>query len=232
MRIRLAWGGWPALLALLLAACASSPAPTPPENLGEAKARVTTYHDGGAYDRDLAQVAAAAEAWLRAHAKDAPHPAVVLDIDDTSLSSWPELKANDFGFFHDGPCDALPHGPCGWTGWERRADAPAITPTLRFYQAARTVGVPVFFITGRHEAERVDTERNLRRAGYEGWQRLDMEPDGMHVPFAADFKSAIRAQIEAAGYTIIVNMGDQPSDLAGGHAEKAFLLPNPFYRVP
>ena len=34
------------------------------------------------------------------------------------------------------------------------------------------------------------------------------------------------------GYRIVVNMGDQPSDLAGGYAEKAVLLPNPFYRIP
>jgi len=27
-------------------------------------------------------------------------------------------------------------------------------------------------------------------------------------------------------------MGDQPSDLAGGHAERSYLLPNPFYRIP
>ena len=40
------------------------------------------------------------------------------------------------------------------------------------------------------------------------------------------------AQIEQMGYTIIANVGDQPSDLIGGHAEKMFLLPDPFYRVP
>jgi acid phosphatase len=34
------------------------------------------------------------------------------------------------------------------------------------------------------------------------------------------------------GYTIVENMGDQPSDLLGGHAEKKYLLPDPFYRVP
>jgi hypothetical protein len=59
-----------------------------------------------------------------------------------------------------------------------------------------------------------------------------MVPEGMHYPSAADFKAPVRAAIEAAGYTIIANMGDQPSDLAGDHAEKAFLLPNPFYRIP
>ena len=41
-----------------------------------------------------------------------------------------------------------------------------------------------------------------------------------------------RGGIEAVGYRIVVNMGDQPSDLADGHAEKAVLLPNPFYRIP
>ncbi|WP_264815995.1 hypothetical protein [Acidomonas methanolica] len=30
----------------------------------------------------------------------------------------------------------------------------------------------------------------------------------------------------------MANIGDQPSDLAGGHAVRGFLLPNPFYRVP
>jgi hypothetical protein len=32
--------------------------------------------------------------------------------------------------------------------------------------------------------------------------------------------------------TIVANMGDQPSDLEGGFAERTFLLPNPFYRIP
>jgi hypothetical protein len=30
---------------------------------------------------------------------------------------------------------------------------------------------------------------------------------------------------------VTANIGDQPSDLSGGYAEKTFLLPNPFYRV-
>jgi len=34
------------------------------------------------------------------------------------------------------------------------------------------------------------------------------------------------------GVTIIVNVGDQESDLAGSHAERTFKVPNPFYFVP
>jgi hypothetical protein len=29
----------------------------------------------------------------------------------------------------------------------------------------------------------------------------------------------------------VVNLGDQESDLDGGHAERAFKLPNPFYFI-
>jgi len=29
----------------------------------------------------------------------------------------------------------------------------------------------------------------------------------------------------------VVNMGDQESDLTGGHADRAFKLPNPFYFI-
>jgi acid phosphatase len=59
-----------------------------------------------------------------------------------------------------------------------------------------------------------------------------MEPNDLHPTSAADFKAPERAKIEARGYHIIENVGDQPSDLAGGHADRAFLLPDPFYRIP
>jgi hypothetical protein len=107
-----------------------------------------------------------------------------------------------------------------------------IGPTLALFRQARASNVAIFFITGRPEAQRAATEQNLRNTGYEGYSALYMVPDGIHYASAANFKAPVRAAIGAAGYTIIANMGDQPSDLAGGHAEKAFVLPNPFYRIP
>ncbi len=38
--------------------------------------------------------------------------------------------------------------------------------------------------------------------------------------------------LKAAGYTIIASLGDQKSDLAGGHAEMTFKIPNPFCFIP
>ena len=83
-----------------------------------------------------------------------------------------------------------------------------------------------------HLHHRAATERNLKAVGYTGHTQLFMEPAGAHYVSAADFKAPQRRQIEQQGYTIIANIGDQPSDLDGGFSEQTYLLPNPFYRVP
>lgn len=233
---------WSAVLFATIAAC-SAPAPNPPTaqaqptseqpaNVGDAKLAATAYHNGGAYQRDLSAVAAEANAWLSKRASDASRPSLVLDVDDTALSNWEVIVADDFGRVIGGPCTALPEGPCGWAAWDLLGRDPAITPTLNVFRQARALGVDVFFITGRPESQRAATERNLRNAGYAGYTRLDMVPTGAHFASAADYKAPLRAAIERSGWTIVANMGDQPSDLAGGHAEKTFLLPNPFYRIP
>ena len=41
-----------------------------------------------------------------------------------------------------------------------------------------------------------------------------------------------RGSRRSSGFTILVNVGDQDSDLAGGHARRAFKLPNPMYFIP
>ncbi len=210
----------------------SVPALEQPANVGDVKLVATAYYNGGAYERDLAAVTSEVSSWLSKRASQVSQPALVLDVDDTVLSNWQVIKADDFGRVIEGPCNALPAGPCGWAAWDLLGRAPAITPSLRMFEQARALGVAVFFITGRPESQRAATERNLRNTGYGGFTRLVMVPDGKHYSSAADFKAPVRAGIEGEGQTIIANMGDQPSDLAGGHAERTFLLPNPFYRIP
>jgi len=43
--------------------------------------------------------------------------ALVLDIDERSLSNWPNLLASDFGFFVNGTCTLVPQEPCGFDHW-------------------------------------------------------------------------------------------------------------------
>ena len=203
-----------------------------PPNVGDAKLAATAYHDSGAYARDLALVASDAGTWIAERAPQVSRPALVLDIDDTALTNWEVIRADDFGRIINGRCTALPEGPCGWAAWDLLGRAPVIQSTLRLFRQARALNVAVFFITGRPESQRAATEQNLRNVGYDGYAALHMVPEGAHYASAAAFKAPVRAAIEAEGYTIITNMGDQPSDLAGGHAERTFLLPNPFYRIP
>lgn len=222
-------------LAAILAGLNLCPALAQPPNLGDLKTQLIAYHNYGDYDREVAEVIAQAQAYVVERAKVAKQPALVLDIDETSLSNWPELKANDFGYIANGQCtlaNSVPVPPCGNLEWDKSRQAAAIQPTLALFNVAKANGVAVFFITGRYDSERVWTEQNLRDAGYRGWAGVAMRPAGSPSTPAADFKAPERAKIEAQGFTIIANIGDQPSDLDKGHAERAFLLPNPFYRIP
>lgn len=227
---------WPALAALLLVAGCAAPVAShnssvsAPPNLADAKRGVTAYLDSGRYEADLAAVGEQARAYLEARARRGGKLAIVVDVDDTALSNLPSLRANDYGFIVGGPCD-LPRGPCGLLAWIGMAKAEPIKPVLALVRAARARGVAVFFLTGRPERLRAATEANLRGAGYE-WTGVILKPDDLATRSAAEFKAPERKKLMDRGYTIIVNIGDQMSDLDGGFAERTYKLPNPFYFIP
>lgn len=206
--------------------------PSQPQNVGDAILAATAYHESGNYERDIERIAEKATAWIRERTPNVPRPAVVFDIDETVLSNWEVITRDNFGRPIQGACSLAADGPCGWAAWDDLAADPPIAPILEVYKAAIASKATVFFITGRPENQRKATEANLQAAGFAGYQALHMTPDGVHFSSAVDFKAPVRAEIESAGYTIIANIGDQPSDLLGGHAERMFQLPNPFYRVP
>lgn len=221
-----------AAAAVMLSIVAAPVADAEPPNLSDVKDEIVAYHDSGAYLTDLQSATTPAIAWIAERAATAPRPALVLDIDETSLSNWEALRANDFGRVIEGPCDALPAGPCGLREWDLRAQAAVLPTTLEAFRTATGHGVAVFFITGRDEGQRAATELNLASVGYTGYAGLIMEPVGAQFASAADFKAPQRAALHAQGYTVIANIGDQDSDLAGGFAERTFKLPNPFYVIP
>jgi acid phosphatase len=153
----------------------------------------------------------------KAKAASAPaKPAIVLDIDETSLSNYDGLAATGFSSIGT----AIPAATGTGT---------AIAPTLSLYKDARARGVAVFFVTGRPSAIAGPTTDNLENVGYDqGWDDLRFKPADQGTEA---FKAAARAAIEAKGYDIVLNLGDQESDLDGGHADRAFKLPNPYYFI-
>jgi predicted secreted acid phosphatase len=206
------------------------PSDPPALNIDKHKQQLRAYQANGYMD-DLALVIADARAYVERRAGEVKSPAVVLDIDETSLSNWFNLQDNDFGFIKGGPCTEQPGMACGFDQWIAMASAPAIEPTRTFFNAIRAKNISVFFITGRRDSQRDPTLINLDHAGYQGWSRLVTRPDSDTDRSLVPFKSGERGKIQAAGYTIIANIGDQDSDLAGGFAECGFKLPNPFYFI-
>jgi len=208
--------------------------PTPPPstlNLGTIKKLLLEYHDKY-YNDDVAAVFASAQKFIEQNASRSKRPALVLDIDETSLTNWPNLLADDFGFVAGGTCDVLPAGPCGFDRWILKSSAEAIDPALKLFKAAKLNGVAVIFITGRPRKQRDATIVNLDHAGFDGWAELHTRPDE-DAGTVQDYKTKERIKVEAEpeDYTIIANVGDQMSDVDGGHGGCPFKVPNPFYFI-
>jgi acid phosphatase len=196
-------------------------------NLGLLKVKLTRYHDSGRYMQELARVDKNAMNYLKKRVSEnlnLSHPkklAVVFDIDETVLSNWEHIKANDFG-----------GNQATWDKLEEAGDDTALKPALKLYQLAKKEHVTVFFVTGRRERHRVVTVRNLKAAGFSGWEKLYLKPNTYAEKSVVAFKAYARKKIEAQGYDVIFTMGDQNSDLDGGYADRKFKLPNPFYYIP
>ena len=220
-------GGVLVLQACLLSGCATSQ--TVP-NLFDTQARIERYVSSGQYDAAFAAVIDSARTYMERRAPQVTKPAIVLDIDETSLSNWPAYRINGWARIASGPCD-LKVGPCGLRAWQAMGSSKALVPTLELAKRAGALGVAVFFITGRPANLREQTDRNLRQEGYEP-AGLILMPEGAAFKSAVDFKAPERRKITEQGYTIILSLGDQESDLSGGYAEKIFKLPNPVYFLP
>ncbi len=228
------------VLALVLAVatlgCAAQRGPKPRPDacpvpaLYESQGRITEYIESGKYAEEFTKVVARADAWLAERAPAVQRPAIVLDIDETALSNWQAYRVNHWARILQGDCD-LERGPCNIRVWQAMGRSVALPPTLHLVEHARRLGVAVFFITGRPGDLRAVTEQNLREQGF-GFAEVIVLPSDKTFTRGADFKAAERQRIAAQGYTILLSMGDQRSDLDGGFAERVFKLPNPVYFLP
>jgi len=201
----------------------------PAPNLGQLKMQLIAYHDcrrpQGCYLPDVDRQSRLAIECLErraSHAKADEKLALVLDIDETALSNWDEMAHDDFGYIAS-----------DWNAWVEKKQATVIAGTLRLFNAARQHSVAVFFITGRSQQQEAVTLENLQAAGYHDWAGAAFRGPHPAGQSTAEYKSGERKKIVDAGYHIILNVGDQRSDLAGSpQAEVSVKLPNPFYYIP
>nr|WSW63771.1 hydrolase [Streptomyces sp. NBC_00998] len=180
-------------------AAAPTAAPTASAPGGNALIRGIDY---GTWKRDVAAVMATARPYVEQRIAQSPageKPAIVLDIDNSSLET-------DFHWF--------------WT-----FPTPAISEVRDLTRYANERGVAIIFVTARPGIIQSLTEHNLKAVGYPVSDLYVRDLPDLFSEVSA-YKTAKRAEIEARGYTIIANIGNNNSDLVGGHAERTFKLPD------
>lgn len=214
-----------------------------------------TFDPKSNYAKEASKVALSGERWLSAkqhsHGKSKPGAtkAIVLDVDDTTLTTWNYEIASNWAY-----------NPTSNAAYVTGQLFPATPGMVALVTQAAKEGYAIFFLTGRPATQEAATLGNLTAdgvgvdAGYPAPTTLKDGEDGLFTkPAVADYpaylkaacagdpngscttvhyKSATRAHIESLGYDIVANFGDQYSDLKGGFADKTFKLPNPNYFLP
>ncbi|MFG2848203.1 HAD family acid phosphatase [Kitasatospora sp. NPDC048296] len=147
---------------------------------------------------DVSAAVAPARAYVEQRVADSsdPNPAIVFDIDNTTVATH----------FHP-------------------FTEPGIAPVVELAQYAHEHGVAIIFITARPRAIDPVTRHTLEEAGYTVDELYSRGLSDLFKPIQ-DFKTNARIAVENQGYTIIANIGNNWTDLDGGHAERTFKLPD------
>jgi hypothetical protein len=204
----------------------------------------------GNYAKEVGRIEDRAKAELAA---SQPHggakKAIVLDVDDTTLLNWNYEVASNWDY-----------NPTTNAEYVTDQKFEPVFGMVDLVRSAQQAGYAIFFVTGRPAAQEPATLGNLVSdgvgvdAGYpaptalpNGEDGLFTKPDVAAYPdylkaACADdpggkcttihYKAATRAHIESLGYDIVLDFGDQDSDLTGGHTDHTVKLPNPNYYLP
>jgi len=224
-------------------------------NIDSVKATIRAYYHASSsgiadktsspYISELKAIEAAQWDYLE-KARDAAHeadlkPAIVFDADDTTLWTY-DMEDNAMHFNFD---------PVLQNTWVMEGRFPATPGMVAFVDQARKRGFAIFGITGRRNAQEEATLANLDAVGYKPFKDKNFftKWDGADTNAPAyvdtcqqtstgqscstvDYKAGTRKFIESQGFDIVLNIGDQWSDLQGGYADRVLKLPNPTYYLP
>ncbi|MFI8851907.1 HAD family acid phosphatase [Streptomyces sp. 891-h] len=163
-----------------------------------------------------------------------PHkkPAVVFDVDDTTLLTYNFEREIGYHFTPQAQDEYL-----------RTTNMDPVFGMRKLVNWADSKGITVFLVTGRKEYQRDWSVRNLKKVGYKNpvdKEHFFLKNEENPPPYldcgsdctTVEYKSGTREHIEDQGYDILANFGDQYSDLKGGHADRRVKLPNPMYYLP
>jgi predicted secreted acid phosphatase len=204
-----------------------------PYNLDFLKTDVISYVDSGQYYSDIKSKITEATIILNANIGK-PNICVIFDLDETLISEYQFMVKNNFA----------------WTN-SLIEEAQTITtfPTLpsvkMFFDYCTNKSIFTVVLTSRRVKQLDATMELLTNAGYIALGRLIMRPDDDNGTIQ-QFKRGKRDLLVKEGYEIILNIGDQESDLVDDVIvssetsglrkylllpPNAIKLPNPFYFI-
>jgi hypothetical protein len=181
------------------------------------------------YAKEVGRDEAQLTGYLATHKRGPKKPALVLDVDDTALLTYNYEISEDFGF-----------NPTTNAEFVLDQKFPAVFGMVQTVTWASAHGYTLFFVTGRPDTQQDATEGNLAKVGYPTPKTVFTRDRTLPIPAyltcqatctTVQYKSLTRAHIESLGYRIVANVGDQFSDLQGGHEQRAVKLPNPIYFI-
>jgi predicted secreted acid phosphatase len=204
------------------------------------------------YAKEAASVAGDGSKWLAKEAKPSHSkkldgaPAIVLDVDDTTLATY------NYEIFSNWAFNPTTNG-----NFVNGELFPAVPGMVQMAQEAASEGYAIFFLTGRPTSQAPATIGNLVTdaspppaihngyptptalftkppvASYPAYLQAACAGDPNGACTTTHYKTATRKHIEEdLGYDIVANFGDQFSDLNGGFADETFKMPNPSYFLP
>ena len=214
-------------------------------NIDSVKSTIRTYYNApngiadkssSPYITEMHAIEASALASLP-HVGPGEKKAIVFDADDTTLWTY-DMEDAAMHFNFDPAVQA--------NDWVFPEKFPATPGMVDFVDAVEAKGYSIFGITGRRFVQEAATVGNLEKVGYtqfDGdnmytkWDGPDTNKPAYVTCVAActtvEYKANTRKHIEQdLGYDIVLNVGDQFSDLQGGYADAALKLPNPTYYLP
>lgn len=93
------------------------------------------------------------------------------------------------------------------------------------YNYIKSLGIPIFLVTARDPISKMETRRQLANLNITGYQGLYLVGHNDVFDDKGDRKANVREMLEARGYSILLNIGDDPDDFKNGYYLYGVKLP-------
>lgn len=102
----------------------------------------------------------------------------------------------------------------------------SILPMIALYRVIERMGIDIILITARQYIYGQETKEELKSHGLTSHKSLFLVGNGNEDAVQKDVRKArVRAALEGRGYSILMNLGDDPGDLLHGHYIYGIKLP-------